>query len=130
MIIVEKTMNVRTICTGLVLSLLVPQLSWAQSAPPPGPVDPNYPSLFTPVPGSSQPGSNAPAPRDCLTESQAAEQSQIDQKEKGARMIQPGSWEEMLQGHQNYMNAGAAAARQQRVADDVCSRNRSDFIQH
>ena len=45
-------------------------------------------------------------------------------------MIQPSSWEEMNQAYQDYMNAGASAARQERVADDVCSRNRTDFIRY
>jgi hypothetical protein len=45
-------------------------------------------------------------------------------------MTEANDWGSGMQGLDNYMNAGAAAARQESVADDVCSRNRTDFIQH
>jgi hypothetical protein len=123
-------MNVKTVYTAVALSLLVSQLSWAQSTPPPGPIDEDYPSLFTPVPDNFRPGSNAPVPQDCLTESEAAKGSRLSQMEAGRRMIEVTDWESGMQALDNYMNAGAAAFRQERVADDVCSRNRTDFIRY
>jgi len=45
-------------------------------------------------------------------------------------MTEVTDWDSGMRALNNYMNAGAAAARQERVADDVCSRNRTDFIQH